>query len=341
MDNILETEESVGDIHEFSGNDATIYTDGSGGIRSKDKRLRRCGWAWVFPKLGSHKEARFGARGALGGPQTVPRAELKAIHHCLSVIKHHKTIKKLHIVSDCKMAVDGLRKGRQYTSKTKLGTLWCSLWDEYESCTKRGIEITFAKVKSHSKEEHQVSIVMKQGNDVADHHAGLGVRECPAGEANRIRNLDSKVWWIQERMVQALLLLPKRGRHPQERQHLNEAAEIKIPHNRQRQAGARLLKHDVSRRGPMIECKRCGQFWESTATNLILAQGMCPEPKIYGQPQLERPWLIPSKRGPIWWGKHKLHKSHTAAWYRGVLYCSDCGHFSFKGNSLRGLALPC
>ena len=142
-------------------------------------------------------------------------------------------------------------------------------------------------------------------------------------------------------MVQALLLLPKRGRHPHERQHLNEAAEIKIPHNRQRQAGARLLKHDVSRRGPMIECKRCGQFWESTATNLILAQGMCPGPKIYGQPQLERPWLIPSKRGPIWWGKHKLHKYHTAAWYRGVLYCSDCGHFSLKGKSCRGLALPC
>ena len=91
------------------------------------------------------------------------------------------------------MAVDGLRKGRQYTSKTKLGTLWCSLWDEYESCTQRGIEITITKVKSHSKEEHQVPIVMKQGNDVADHHAGLGVRECPAGEANRIRNLDSKV----------------------------------------------------------------------------------------------------------------------------------------------------
>ena len=95
------------------------------------------------------------------------------------------------------------------------------------------------------------------------------------------------------------------------------------------------MKHDVNRRGPMIECKRCGQFWESTATNLILAQGMCPGPRIYGKPQHERPWLIPNKRGPIWWGKHKLHKTHAAAWYRGVLYCSECGHFSLKGKSLR------
>ena len=139
------------------------------------------------------------------------------------------------------------------------------------------------------------------------------------------------------------MLLPKRGRHPQERVHLNETPHIKIPHDRQRQAGARLLQHEVSRRGPMIECIKCGQFWESTATNLILAQGMCPGPKIYGDPQYkrERPWILPAKRGNIWWGKHKLHKSHRAAWYRGVLFCSGCGHFSLKGQSLRGLGKPC
>ena len=142
-------------------------------------------------------------------------------------------------------------------------------------------------------------------------------------------------------MVQALLLLPKRGRHPHERAHINESPQIKIPHKRQRQAGARLLRHEVSRRGPMIECTTCGQFWEPTATKLILAQGMYPGPRLYGKIQHERPWMIPSKRGPIWWGKHRLHKSHKAAWYRGVLYCSGCGHFSLKGNSLRGLAQRC
>ena len=168
MDTILETEESLGNIHEYSGTEATIFTDGSGGKRSKDKRLRRCGWAWVLPKEGSHKEARYGTRGSLGGPQTVPRAELKAIHHCLMTIKNHKSIRKLNIISDCKMAVDGLNKGRQYTSKTKLGMLWGSIWDEYESCTQQGIDIKVTKVKSHAKEEHQVPIAMKQGNHVAE-----------------------------------------------------------------------------------------------------------------------------------------------------------------------------
>ena len=290
----------------------------------------------------THRGGLWGERSPRRTPNSA-QAELKAIHHCLVTLKHHKNIRKLTIVSDCKMAVDGLHKGRQYTSKTRLGILWRDIWDGYEQCTQQGIQITVVKVKSHAKEEHQVPVEMKQGNDVADHHAGLGVRECPSGEANRIRNLDSKAWWFQERMVRALMLLPKRGRHPHERTYLNDTPLPKVPHNRQRFAGARLLKHEVSRRGPMIECIKCGQFWESTATNLILAQGMCPGPKIYGDQQYkkERPWIIPAKRGPIWWGKHKLHKTHKAAWYRGVLYCSGCGHFSLKGQSLRGLGQPC
>ena len=30
-----------------------------------------------------------------------------------------------------------------------------------------------------------------------------------------------------------------------------------------------------------------------------------------------------------------------ASWYRGVLYCSKCGHFFFKGQSLRGFGKGC
>ena len=143
-------------------------------------------------------------------------------------------------------------------------------------------------------------------------------------------------------MVQALLMLPKRERHPHERDHIGEAeAHLRIPHITQRKARAKMLKHAVIRRGPMLECLRCGQFWESKASSMILSEGICPGPQIYGPPQEERPWVIPANRGPIWWGKHKLHKSHKAAWYRGVLYCSSCGHFSLKGQSLRGLGKRC
>ena len=165
----------------------------------------------MVPKQGSSKDVRYGARGALGGRQTVPRAELRAIHHCLSSIKEHKHIKELIIYSDCKVAVDGIAKGRQYTSKTKLGQLWTCVWDEYEACIRSGIQIIVLKVKSHEKDTNKVPQILQDGNNCADHHAGLAVRECPSGEANRIRYIDSKARWFQERMVQALLLLPNPG----------------------------------------------------------------------------------------------------------------------------------
>ena len=197
-------------------------------------------------------------------------------------------------------------------------------------------------MKSHETDTTKVPQVLQDGNNCADYHAGIGVRECPSGEANRIRNIDSRARWFQERMVQAILMLPKKGRHPNEREHISEEdPHVRIPHITQRQARARILKHDVTRRGNMLECQRCGQFWESTASSLIFSQGVCPGPKIYGPPQRDRPWIIPADRGPIWWGKHKLHKSHKAAWYRGVFYCSGCGHFSLKGQSLRGLSEKC
>ena len=143
---------SKDDLHSlrgYRGHKVQIYTDGSGGRSTSDKRLRRCGWAWVVPRPGTNRDALYGARGALEGKQTVPRAELLAILTCLMDIKGHATIKNETIYSDCKMAVDGVAKGRQYTSKTKLGQLWASVWDGFEECLANGMHIEVLKVKSH------------------------------------------------------------------------------------------------------------------------------------------------------------------------------------------------
>ena len=202
------------------------------------------------------------------------------------------------------MAVDGIAKGRQYTSQTKLGQLWACVWDEYEACVQSGIRITVLKVKSHEKDVNKVPKILQDGNNCADYHAGLAVRECPSGEANRIRNIDSKARWFQERMVQALLLLPKKGRHPSVRNHISEEGTNPcIPHTSQRVARAKILKHEVIRRRPMLECLRCGQFWESTASSMIFSEGICPSPRLYSPPQKERPWVIPLDSGPIMVGQ--------------------------------------
>ena len=90
------------------------------------------------------------------------------------------------------MAVDGIARGRQHTSQTKLGQLWACVWDEYEACVRNGVQITVLKVKSHEKDINKVPQILQDGNTCADYYAGLAVRECPSGEANRIRNIDSK-----------------------------------------------------------------------------------------------------------------------------------------------------
>ena len=57
-DHIMATSESLGNIQTCEDKDIIIFTDGSGGKRTKDKRLRRCGWAWVVPQGNSDKNAQ-------------------------------------------------------------------------------------------------------------------------------------------------------------------------------------------------------------------------------------------------------------------------------------------
>ena len=120
------------------------------------------------------------------------------------------------------MALDGFNKGRPYTTQTHLGNTWTQIWDEYEACVQNGINITVINVKSHETVINIVPRELQLGNGCADYHAGQAVIEAPSGEVRRIRNIDSKARWFQERMIHALLLLHKNGRHPQENQHLGE-----------------------------------------------------------------------------------------------------------------------
>eukprot|EP00973_Karenia_brevis_P044032 6099954-Karenia_brevis.AAC.1 len=68
-----------------------VYTDGSGGERSVDPRLRRCGWAWIINSSNGDCSyspvAYHGEYGTMNSKQTVPRAEMTAVIRALLVIK--------------------------------------------------------------------------------------------------------------------------------------------------------------------------------------------------------------------------------------------------------------
>ena len=51
----------------------------------------------------------------------------------------------------------------------------------------------------------------KHGNDMADKYAGDAVIEVASVDEARVRRLDRKTRLIQERMIQAIFLLPRRA----------------------------------------------------------------------------------------------------------------------------------
>ena len=123
-------------------------------------------------------------------------------------------------------------------------------------------------------------------------------------------------------------MLPKRGRHPQEA--APEASQARAP----RIAAAKKLEHEVSRRGPYLECARCGQFWLSKRIDILKDLGPCLGHTIYGNPERDRPWVIPTSAKQVRWGQQVLHRSHQARWIRGVMFCTECGAYSTGGGIL-------
>ena len=294
----------------------------------------------MVPRPGTNRNALHGARGAMAGKQTVPRAELTAILTCLLDIKHHPTIRTVTIYSDCKMAVDGYNRGRAYSQLTSCGALWADIWDCIEEIRTGGVQVHIRKVKAHCEEEAIVPLAQQKGNQWADHYAGISVEEVPASEVARINWQDRKLRAIQERMITVLQMLPKRARHPREDQSLSERPRHKIKSNA-RAAPAEAMNHVVKRRGPMLECEKCGLFWAASNTQAILDRGPCLGHNTYGAQPADRPWIIPSNGPQVVWGRTTLHRSHQAKWLRGVLYCGQCGCHSSEGQSLRNLGRRC
>ena len=151
------------------------------------------------------------------------------------------------------MVVDLFNTGSARCKQSKLWELWRDFWEPFERIQGRLSVFEIRKVKSHDT-SHEVPPELKHGNDMADKYAGQAVIEVTSGDEARVRRLDRKTRLIQERMIQAIFMLPKRARHPEE--SAPEPSTIRAP----RIAAAKALNHQVSRRGPYVECARCGQF---------------------------------------------------------------------------------
>ena len=115
------------------------------------------------------------------------------------------------------MVVDLFNAGKARCMMSDLWEMWRDFWGPFERIQHRLESFTIIKVKSHSD---SVPTNLKHGNDMADKYAGEAVREVTSGDEARVLRLDRKTRLIQERMIQAIFMLPKRGRH-QRNQLLN------------------------------------------------------------------------------------------------------------------------
>ena len=106
----------------------TYGVDGSGGVFSSSKLLRRV--AWSFARLEVLADGHFGWSNACtgigdGGLQTTPRAELLAI---IELMREVRKDQELLVVSDHANHVKAFARGRDYSLRLNNADLWWELW---------------------------------------------------------------------------------------------------------------------------------------------------------------------------------------------------------------------
>ena len=95
--------------------------------------------------------------------------------------------------------------------------MWADIWTLIKELEQEGTTVIMGKVKAHADDDQLAPLPQRLGNQCADHHAGLAVQEVPASEVASVHWRDRKQTAIRERMMLALQMLPRRGRHPSRR----------------------------------------------------------------------------------------------------------------------------
>ena len=194
-----------------------FYLDGSGGVNTADKRLRRCGWAAIKMKEGGGNtpEVHQGVYGALAGAvQTVPRAEITAALNLLRTLQGSPG--DIHMVSDCKLVVDGFAEkmntttveaARRFPCSDANQDLWQEVVDMTAARTKKGYRTWITKVKAHVEEFHILADIVSWddfvGNEFADAFAKIGaeINQLEKSEVDRVKQVDREAWTIQSRII--------------------------------------------------------------------------------------------------------------------------------------------
>ena len=266
-----------------------FYLDGPGGVNTSDTRLRRCGWAAVKMKqrVTEHYEILQGVYGALGGAaQTVPRAEITAAVNLLKVLQNVPG--DIHMVSDCKLVVDGLALrsnllknnpgGTQQKSRVKgegNQDLWKELMEIAAERMQEGHNIIITKVKAHAEAYHILAGMITWedfvGNEFADAFAKVGaaMNQLEQFEVDKVKSVDKEAWAIQSRILftnmEAIRLADRRQEDGDENEDAAEHGDKKNKKKKVKLSISKLIhesNHTMVRDGagagkPRWKCSQC------------------------------------------------------------------------------------
>ena len=191
------------------------------------------------------------------------------------------------------------------------------------------VTIDLRKVKSHATAEEMElglsSPTLKHGNDRADYWAGKGAElyQVPSQTMNLVRQIDAETWLILKRLVKIVQTsIPQHCK-----QELTPMARINTIDNKLEELGHHL---EIDKSGNRYSCSTCGQCWNKQQRNMVISYGVCPGPSIWGENQGMLP-EIPrnlARGSELIWAGHKIHKTHSIVWKRGLVICMRCGSLS-------------
>ena len=309
------------------------YGDASGGTFSSYPKLTRCGVGLC--KVDFSTEAQlWGVQINLPGAiQTVPRAELYALHFLVNEAEAHAT---LEFITDNQKNCQTFNKGADYAKNSINADLYKCI---FHNISTKQLFLTVRWIPSHLSQKlannpscsipDSVSKLDIKANDWADEHAGKAAHsaEVPLNVSTPYLYHYHLIRRIQKRLVTILCTLPDRPKH---------VPKAKIP----KEDLCTILaasKHIIFwpiKNASWIKCARCKGTMHSKSCNVrAWINGSCT---AIGYSD-DRP--IPVYDNIVHIGNHTIHHTHKVYTVSNLFYCIKCGcHVNIKMKKLKD---PC
>ena len=306
--------------------------DGSGGVHTRDHRLRRGGFGLVAVNSLSHAIVRMWY-GSVPGPQSGYTAECTALLHAL-----------LRTNGSCVMIMDSMPVIRQYRKSPRInlkhnGLLWQAIFTAKEQRKLwGGGEITLVWISSHKSEEHALhagaSPVQWLANQVADALAGRAAQEAGLHplQVEQVLSQASTAHLILNRLVRVALLSKVSAAGREVSHRCKPCGETKL---QKVEKWARAAGHALT---AACKCVRCG-LQINLAHSALSLEGILTMPCVgIIKEDLIKHAGRRSEDCVLLLNNIEAHSSHTLA-TSGVLrlhFCVACGCYgAYRSNLLK------